>query len=1088
MSAVDASWRGATLAERLAHLRGRDAAAIAGPFEPAQIERARIEPTPTRATDDEPLAAWARACALGDMAALQRRLSWDGIDLAVARAAMAAEAPADFPVAAWVDRVSTLAAEARACAAAFDAAGFDTADAASELANVAELPFVEIWLPVLRQARRRLADAVPAARTWLADGAMHALEAQLLRELARLGELALFEDFTAHAELAQTDSPDGYRAWVHRLLTVRYAEVLGDLAVLTRQVVAIADQWVEQTGTLVRRLEEDQATIAATFGAGAGPVRRMTPGLSDRHDGGGRVALVELASGLRLAYKPRDVRLERAFGDWMVWLRAAGLATAPRAPRVIDRGTYGWVEWVEQEPLASPDAVHAWFRAAGALTCLAHVLGATDLHSENLIATAAGPVLVDTEMLLQPSTRPGSDAAPDGDSDGASLHSCLTSGIVSHMVIDRSGVAFDVGGLRPAVARDLATPMRRWLDLGRDEIRFEPQTRVHPSLHNDVWLHGERQRPEDFADDVCAGFAETWRFLAARREALLAADGPLHALGQCRTRVLFRPSDQYSTALYLLASPRYQRRGLDRSLALETFDRVFVREVERPRLWPLVGDERQALDALDIPRQTLPASAIDLEATSGELVRGYYARSGVEAMRSRLLALSERELASQIDQLRTALSRDEAPTAAAPDAAAVVGPRRDTGESDLVAAAERIGAALVSRAGPGSEGSLRWPSSGERADLYSGTSGIGLFLAALAAVTSDARWRDAAHRAFRHVDAAGVGADDPSPRIGACNGRPSVAYALATAGRLLEDESLVARAADLLAAMPPETIDHDRVLDIEGGAAGTLAACLAIYEACRDDRLLAPAGRAASRLGRTQIRSGAARGAWPAGDDGHARPGFAHGAAGIACALSRWAPHAADAADLTGVVREAWGFERRIFAESGGAWPTERRDGGRLVMAAWCHGAPGIALARALAPPALTDGLVAGEIEAAMKQTLSAPSSQLDHLCCGNLGRADVALTVGLRAGVRPWVDAGVTMARAVAARVLAQGRLGMRGRGFHFGAPAPEFFQGLAGVGYQLLRASSPSLVPSVLAFDTPAVGEPRPGARRVVAREEHR
>ena len=83
---------------------------------------------------------------------------------------------------------------------------------------------------------------------------------------------------------------------------------------------------------------------------------------------------------------------------------------------------------------------------------------------------------------------------------------------------------------------------------------------------------------------------------------------------------------------------------------------------------------------------------------------------------------------------------------------------------------------------------------------------------------------------------------------------------------------------------------------------------------------------------------------------------------------------------------------------------------------------------------------------------------------------------------IRTWVDSGLTMTKAVAARVLSQGRLGMRGRGFHWGAPAPEFFQGLAGMGYQLLRASSPSVLPSVLAF------EPPPARRRPIPQEEDR
>ena len=773
---------------------------------------------------------------------------------------------------------------------------------------------------------------------------------------------------------------------------------------------------------------------------------------------------------------------------------------------MIDRGTHGWVGWVEQQNSGSTEMVHDYFRSAGALVCLAHLLGGTDLHSENLIASSEGPVLVDTEMLLQPSTRPAAPssagALADEDSIAPSRDSCLVSGLVSLIVVDRSGTAFDVGGLQPAASRDLAVPMRRWLGLRRDDIRFVPEHRVHPVLRNDLRVNDQVQRPEDFVDDLCAGFEATYRFLEARSAALLAAGGPLSGFADCRARVLFRPSDQYAAAQYLLAAPRYQRRGLDRSLAIEMFGRVFVHEIERPRLWPLAHDERQALEALDIPRVTLLASGTDLEAGTGETVHAFYAQSGVAAMRRRLAAFSAGDLAYQIDQLRTALGQPKEPVKessevvqtfesarhgrpeglhddslsrhqALPDRDSVarstaghpVPPEEDAG---LRAAAERVGVTLLGRAQQGPDGVLRWPSSGGRADLYSGVSGIGLFLAALAVVTGHDTWRDAARQALRGIGAGA--AQDPGPsRIGICSGLPSVAYAVALAGHLLEDERMVARAGQLASAVSLEAIDSDDLFDIEGGAAGALIAFLAIHQVSPDDRLIAMAARCVSRLLATQIRTGPDRGAWPSGNDSRPRPGFAHGAAGIACALSRWTDHAADVDAVFDVVRDAWGFERRTFAANNGAWPTVRRDGGRVLMAAWCHGAPGIALARASAPVELADPAVAAEIDAAMSQTLSAPEAQLDHLCCGNLGRAEVALTVGRRRGAGMWVDRGLAMSRAVAARVLSQGRLGMRGRGFHCGAPAPEFFQGLAGIGYQLLRASSPAVLPSVLAFEPP-------------------
>jgi lantibiotic modifying enzyme len=146
-------------------------------------------------------------------------------------------------------------------------------------------------------------------------------------------------------------------------------------------------------------------------------------------------------------------------------------------------------------------------------------------------------------------------------------------------------------------------------------------------------------------------------------------------------------------------------------------------------------------------------------------------------------------------------------------------------------------------------------------------------------------------------------------------------------------------------------------------------------------------------------------------------------------------------------------------------------------MVAWCHGAPGLALARALVPSRARNAQVVDDVEAAMTAMLGAADAPLDHLCCGNMGRADVALTVGMKTGRADWMERGVRMAQTVANRILTQGRLGVRARGFWHGAPGPELMQGMAGIGYQLLRTASPSALPSVLAFEAPGI---TPGDRR--------
>ena len=599
-----------------------------------------------------------------------------------------------------------------------------------------ESPFVDAWVPVLRSACRQLLLAVPAYRDWLSGESIRALERYLVRELSRLGELALLEDFRAQTGTPTAASSAGYKAYIRNLLATRYGELFGGLPVLTRQAVLLTDQWVEQIAALVSRLQDDRAAIESTFGAAAGQVRRLTPGLSDRHAGGCRVALVEFASGLRLAYKPREVRLERVFNEWLHWLRQSGLAVVPCPLRVIDRGTHGWVDWVEQGSLDSSPAVHAYFRSAGALVCLAHVLGGTDLHSENLIASAEGPVLVDTEMLLQPSTRPSTrppaDALADEELAAPSLDSCLASGLVSLMVVDRER---DRRSTSAACSR---RPRASWRCRCAAGSTCGATTSVSsPSIGSTRCCATTSGRTAMFSgprtlSTTCvrasnrpiASSRRTARRCWLRTDRSTALQTPVP--GSCSARAT-------STQRRSICSRRHATSGGDSIAAWRSrcsTGCLSARSSGRG-LWPLVHDERRALETLDIPRVTLLASGTDLEATTGEVVRAFYARSGVEAdARSPRFAVRRRSgVADRSTADRSWQRRCRRPCC-----------RSGAEDDDLHAAAERVGVALLGRARPGPDGSLRWPSSRGRGDLYSGASGIGLFLAALAAATGHETW------------------------------------------------------------------------------------------------------------------------------------------------------------------------------------------------------------------------------------------------------------------------------------------------------------------------------------------------------------
>jgi type 2 lantibiotic biosynthesis protein LanM len=1015
------------------------------------------------------LEPWVRAFSPDAPEALVRRLAWDGLDPAAAGRAIASPA-SPTPPPSWTAWLAKIAEEARRL----------TRDEAAELAaGERTLPFVELWLPVVRAARAELQRRAGAALEAFAPSARAVLERQLLREVATIASQAAFERFRARLP-QDTGAPTGdasatrvYAAFTRDALDDGLTALFAEFPVVARLLSVLAETWTEATAELAGRLRADEAALSATFAGGQpiGPVESVEAGMGDRHHGGRRVLVLVFGGGRKVVYKPRDLGLEAAYHRFLGWASGEGLDVTPPL-RVLEREGYGWVEFAAQGGFQDLEDVRQYYRRAGALMCLAHVLRGRDLHMENVVASVAGPQLVDTEMLVQPEPAgvgvlPGSR---DARGAGEGRPSCLETGLLSMFQRDNEGAMFDIGGLRGAGGGRAPVARRVWKGLGTDALQFVLDGRFEPTERNGVRLGGEDQPAEHFAEEMVSGFVAAYLFLLDRRDLLLSPEGPTRDFAGRPVRVLFRTTTQYGALQYVLTAPQYQRSGLRRSFALDSLNRCFAQDRSRPLLWPLVAEERRALEQLDIPHFTVPSDATTVVAGGAEAIAGYFRRSGLDAVLDRVRGLSEEDLAAQVDALRGALassagSRFQA-AAPAPDRPIPV-------EERLVEHAEWIGRELLAHAEEGPD--LSWPALGTRSGrfgwgphhLYDGTAGPVLFLSALAAVTGEAAWADAARDAARPLARAlasglrveGTGADG-STGVVACLG--SVAYALGLSGDLLGDEAFLELALGVAALVTPERIEADPAWDVVSGAAGAALALTALHELRSEGWLLDRASRCARRLVAAAVEPSPGVRAWPAGD-GRLLAGFGHGAAGIALALVRVAA-ATGEGGLLDTARAAHRYERTLFAAPQRNW---RIVGPNNFMAAWCHGAPGIGLERVLVLEALDDADLRADVDAALQTTADAAPHGSDHLCCGRLGRAEVLLTAGRRLGRKEWVEAAQATAAGVAERAARERRFAVPSTEFEYPVFHPGFFKGLSGIGYELLRVALPARVPSVLGLE---------------------
>ena len=358
-------------------------------------------------------------------------------------------------------------------------------------------------------------------------------------------------------------------------------------------------------------------------------------------------------------------------------------------------------------------------------------------------------------------------------------------------------------------------------------------------------------------------------------------------------------------------------------------------------------------------------------------------------------------------------------------------------------------------------------------DLYAGTSGIALFLAALHSVTGDCELRRTALGAIKQAMARAHSVL-PRYRLGLYAGWPGIALASARIGLLLDEPSLPVAARQLLERRTREEAAGYEY-DLLAGSAGAIAGLVLAHQLLGGARLI----DVAVDLGDELLGKAETRGAgysWRSRQfPGRNLTGWSHGAAGIAYALLQLYSVTAEAR-FREAAEMAFEYERQWFVPQEGNWPDFRHDtGGRRASkhhprfaTFWCHGAPGIALSRLRAYEILKEETYRAEAVVALQTTYRAVKERLQSsqggltLCHGLSGNAEVLLHADRVLGSNV---AGLDLRQLAleAASVGIQTFAGQPNPGSADGLDTPGLMTGLAGMGLFYLRIHRPD-IPSVI------------------------
>jgi type 2 lantibiotic biosynthesis protein LanM len=628
--------------------------------------------------------------------------------------------------------------------------------------------------------------------------------------------------------------------------------------------------------------------------------------------------------------------------------------------------------------------------------------------------------------------------------------------------VDLSALGYREGQLTPM-------PVPVWRADGTDQMRL---------LHERIPMAGGVSLPEYdnlrtqvtfHVDLVVNGLGQMYDFLRRRKRDLLSEHGPLASCLGKPVRQVFRSTGWYEQLLDASHHPRF----LTDAIGCEAFLHNRLRaefQGSSPWLAAIEDAEVASLLAGDIPYfvSRVGESALPTESETVDLL---IPGNGWEECRARIEAMSNADLDRQTWLARIAMADlgVSANGSMRPRTGASIDPTPDM----LVSTAARIGERICDTAitdGERATWLVAAPADPNRLfttvagyDLYDGLSGIALFLGHLGSITRETRFSRVAIAAMSEALAVYKAAERATSSSGAFGGSGGLAYALCQLASLVDRPEWRGDAMRILHQAARQA-ERSSQLDIISGRAGLIVAALAVHRNTNNAALIRRLRPLAQKLKQLATVAGKrSESLLPKKADA----GVAHGRAGIAFALSRWAEATGDEgfhAPATELIK--FDLEAIDAMRSKPSEPSQLRER-TMPHLSWCRGWLGAALI-ALETESTVESIKRSQgalFQRIADEILGFGVEGPLCLCHGALGHMEFLATAAER-GVLHNIDGVNEWRRLLLARLLSGDWVADNGHSLE----TPSLMVGLAGTGYTLLRASRPQRLPSVLTVEPPS------------------
>ncbi|MBU5594544.1 type 2 lantipeptide synthetase LanM family protein [Amphibacillus sp. MSJ-3] len=901
---------------------------------------------------------------------------------------------------------------------------------------------------------------------------------ELSLELFTMCEKTLVLELNILRETGQLkgESPEERYAYFEEVILKKQsflAELGEEYPVLIRAMIERINQWCLFVQEIFDHFNNDWEFILEHFPEmkHAGKVKKFHLGMGDTHQRGKSVTIVEFENGSSIVYKPRSVEVDHQYQELLQWVNTTNESAPYLYPlKVIPVGDHGWMEYVPYKTCQTMAEIGRFYQRMGAHLALLYVLNATDFHYGNIIAMGEYPILIDLESLFHQDIFDGTYGEEAlGQAEKLLSESIMASGMLPNKLYQREeNAGIDLSGLGGQGNQQLPFEIAQMDHVGTDQVTIKMGAAYLESGLNLPTYKGEFVNLHEYFKEIESGFIQVYQFLASHKKELIQQ---LQKFKDVKVRTIVRPTNIYGEFLRSMYHPDLLRDALDRDVFLH---RLWIRSLALPKIERLIAYEKNDLHLGDVPLFTSKPGEKDLWSSGGEKISDFFQNTALETVIKKVERLGDQDLYEQLQVLHMVMLASNANHYADVEAMDPFLPTDNKVEKmQFLQQAIDIGNYLIKTKIEGEnkgkkdatwistvlEGTneVAWQISPVGLDFYNGNSGIVLFLAYLAELSGEEKFKLVAQQGLVPILHDMKNFKDHSDwSLGAYSGVGGNIFTTFQLATLWQDEELLEVVMEALPGYQA-MIKEDNIFDYIGGAAGALDIFLHIYKQTAHPLALEGALLSGKHLMANTVKLNAGGIGWKSIQQQTPLTGYSHGNAGISAALSALYNITGEDSILT-YIAQALEYERTFYREAERNWMTPQREEASI---AWCHGAPGILLSRLrLKENGYQDDQIDQEIEVALDTTLRLGFGNNRSYCHGDFGQLEILLYADK---LLQNVDLNPSIT-SVQKQILELMKEKMWNYGVSRGTESKGLLTGLAGFGFGLLKQFDRERVPNIL------------------------